>query len=113
MKKIIRLLALMLALCCLASCDSGNKPPVEEPTQPKEETTAAPEEPQEPPQAPLELIKDGKTEYQLICSTNADVMTKNAMTEIREAFQDFTGVSIGTGDDFLKEGETHDADTHR
>ena len=113
MKKIIRLFALMLALCCLASCDSGNKPPVEEPTQPKEETTAAPEEPQEPPQAPLELIKDGKTEYQLICSTNADAMTKNAMTEIREAFQDFTGVSIGTGDDFLKEGETHDADTHK
>ena len=104
MKKLIRLLCLLLALTCFVSCqqDQGGED--------NNETTVETQAP-EAPQEPLTLIEGGKTQYKLICSTEADSVTRNAMIQIRQAFQSATGVSIGTSDDYLKEGETHDDDT--
>lgn len=113
MNKFIRLIAMLLTLACLASCGNGNtSDPVDSTGMKEEVTTSVPEIPEEP-QDPLQLIKNGKTEYRLVYSTEADSITKNAMAELRQAFQEYTGVSIGTSDDYLKEGETHEKDTHR
>ena len=66
MNKFIRLIAMLLTLACLASCGNGNTSDPVDSTGTKEEvTTSVPEIPEEP-QDPLQLIKNGKTEYRLV-----------------------------------------------
>ena len=64
-------------------------------------------------QEPLQLVVDGKTDYEVIYPEGAELIEMNAVDRLREAFRTKTGISIKTADDYLKAGETHVDDTHK
>ncbi len=109
-KLLALLLALMLALAALVGCtpDSGT-----------DETTAAvvdaTEAPETEPAAPTAytLISGGASNVKLIrpADINTDAMPVKTAIEIRKVISNVTDVSPELGDDWIKNGESHDSST--
>lgn len=102
MKKILCLILSILTVILASGCE---KTP--EPSPDTESDTGELQQVQEP----LQLVVDGKTEYEVIYPETAEPIVMSAVEQFREAFRTHTGISIKTADDYLKEGETHQNDT--
>ena len=93
MKKSIILLSLLLAaLMVFTACDGGES---EITTEPEIIETEAPEAP------PVNITKDGATEYKLIRSDKTSQAVTDAFLRLRTALNEKYGVKIEVGDDFV------------
>ncbi len=106
MKKIVCLILSLLTVISVSGCekkkqDSLNSEPTTESQQ------------QQQVQEPLQLIANGKTEYELVYPETAEPTVMSAVEQLREAFRAETGISLKTTDDFLMQGETHQNDTRK
>lgn len=103
-------LALLLALSLLVGCtpDSGS-----------DETTAsaldATEAPETEPAGPslYTLVSDGEVKVKLVCPSNLDPddMPVKVAIEVRKIINTVTGAAPELGDDWIKNGESHDSST--
>ncbi len=103
MKKSIILLSLLLAvLTVFTSCGGGES---EITTEPEIVETTAPEAP------PVNITKDGATEYKLIRSDKTSAAVTDAFLRLRDALNEKYGVNIKVSDDFVmpnKEPDTYE-----
>lgn len=99
MKKIISLiLCLIMVAACFVSC-------VNEETEIADGTTEAPA-----PQI-LDLVVGGASSYEIIYPEQSTQQEANFIKTFTELFNEKTGVKLPKKDDFLKPGESRDADT--
>ena len=103
MKKSIILLSLLLAaLMVFTACDGGES---EITTEPEIVETTAPDAP------PVNITKDGATEYKLIRSDKTSAAVTDAFLRLRDALNEKYGVNIKVSDDFVmpnKEPDTYE-----
>ena len=99
MKRIISLiLCLIMVAACFVSC-------VDEETEIADGTTEAPA-----PQI-LDLVVGGASSYEIIYPEQSTQQEANFIKTFTELFNEKTGIKLPKKDDFLKAGESRDADT--
>ncbi len=104
MKRFLALAVLLLAALLLITGCNSDTPPV-----PPADTTAPETEPAAP--VSLDLIKDGTAIYSIIRPEMADQTTIDAASLLRKNFSAYTGVAPLISTDWIKPGESYNAET--
>ena len=107
------LLALILTFAAVGCSPSGEISETTTAEQSIDQTEAI--ETENLPEAPTSytFVSGGEAHVKIVrpANTDADSMTVKVAIEIRKALNDVTGVSPALGDDWIKNGESHDSST--
>lgn len=104
MRSIKFYLPLLLCLLLLAGCGKDKQPTKDSDSQ----TEAPPEVARE-----LLLIENGICSFEIVYPTDADASIVYAANYLRDAFLEATGIQLEVVGDFLRDGETHEADRNK
>lgn len=107
MKKIAFILVLVTLLSCLAGCSDKNPAGSDTTTDPVSNTDTTVPTPEE-----LMIVENGTTKFTIIYPDDPGTDIFNSVRSLTQAIADATGVTLKFDNDFIKKGESHDADAY-
>ncbi len=111
--KLISVLALLMLIFVLASCNGEGAVVTDPQTDPITENSTEGDVTEAPPVSEdLVLFENGEFKFKIIRPANADTAFVNAAVNLRKQLEELTGAKVTLADDFLKKGDEHDPNTY-